>query len=281
VEYSEFEDGPGFETHDIADLGPFALPPGARVERDLAYGRDVRQKLDVYLPAEAARMPVFFMVHGGGWRRGRKDLWRVVRNKVTHWVGGGCLFVSINYRLWPQADPLTQLEDVTAALAYVQARIAGWGGDTERLVLMGHSSGAHLISLLNADPTLTAGRGVSRWCATVALDSAAMNVEQIMRREHLPLYDLAFGNDPEYWRLASPTLRLSGAPVSPMLIVCSEKRPASCPQGEAFAARAAQFGGRVKVLPVDLTHPEVNDQLGMPGNYTARVDAFLSSAGLG
>src|SRR5690606_27504205 len=47
------------------------LPPGVRVERDIAYGPDPRQRYDVYLPAHARPdAPILFMVHGGGWRRG-------------------------------------------------------------------------------------------------------------------------------------------------------------------------------------------------------------------
>jgi arylformamidase len=262
-------------------VGPFPLPPGASVERDLAYGSDALQRLDVYHPANANRAPVMFMVHGGGWRHGLgKAVWGVVKNKVTHWVSKGYIFVSINYRAVPAADPLTQADDVAKALAFVQSRIRSWGGDPSRVVLMGHSAGAHLVALLTADPTIGARQGVAPWLVTVSLDSGAMDVEQIMRSRHLPLYDAAFKADPTYWRAASPTQRLAGRPAAPMLIVCSSRRLDSCPQGRAFAAKAEQAGGRVEVLPVDLGHGEVNGQLGLPGAYTDSVDRFLRSAGL-
>jgi acetyl esterase/lipase len=270
----------GLASDDGRAMGPFDLPAGARVERDLAYGSDPAQRLDVYLPAKAERAPIIFMVHGGAWRQGNKALWRVVKNKVAHWVGKGYIFVSTNYPMLPAADPLTQADSVAKALAFVQSKLRSWGGDPARLVVMGHSSGAHLVALLVADSSISAGQGVAPWFATVALDSAAMDVETIMRRRHFRFYDQAFKQDPAYWRQASPIHRLTGKPVTPLLIVCSSRRADSCPQGRALAAKATGFGGRADVLPVALTHPEVNDLLGTQSTYTDGVDGFLKSLGL-
>jgi arylformamidase len=265
---------------EAAESGTFELPAGARVERDVAYGSDPLQRMDVYHPANADGAPSIFMVHGGGWSRGNKAQWRVVKNKVNHWVGKGYLFVSTNYRMAPAADPLTQADDVAKALAFVQTHLRSWGADPARVVVMGHSSGAHLAALLTADPLISAREGAAPWLATVSLDSAAMNVAQLMNRRHLAFYDRVFKSDPAYWRQSSPTLRLAGKPVAPMLAVCSSRRLDSCPQSRAFSLRAAQFGGRVDVMPVNLTHPEINAHLGTKGAYTDGVDAFLRSAGL-
>ncbi|MBU6249022.1 MAG: alpha/beta hydrolase, partial [Xanthomonadaceae bacterium] len=57
------------------------LPAGTRVVRDVAYGPDALQRLDVYAPAGAHDAPVILMVHGGGWRRGDKAMSNVVANK--------------------------------------------------------------------------------------------------------------------------------------------------------------------------------------------------------
>lgn len=260
--------------------GPFELPVGARVERDLAYGPQDRHRCDVYVPPAPAGAPVLFLVHGGGWRRGRKDHWNVVRNKVAHWVGRGYVLVSTNYRLVPDTDPLGQAHDIARALAWVQANLARWDADPARVALMGHSAGAHLITLLTAAPDLAAARGALPWRATVALDSGALDVEAIMRRQHYPLYDEAFGSDPGLWREVSPTLRLAGPPVAPTLIVCSTLRDDALPQARAYAARAAGFGGRVEVLPLALSHVDINRRLGLPVPYTAVVEDFLRSTGM-
>jgi acetyl esterase/lipase len=269
---SELEDDGG-------PSGPIALPQGARVERDVAYGPDARQRFDVYLPRHAAAAPIVLMVHGGGWRIGDKAMVRVVANKAAHWLPKGIIFVSTNYRLTPAADPLRQADDVASALAAAQAKAPSWGGDPARVVLMGHSAGAHLVALLAADPAIAARQGARPWLGTIPLDSAALDVVQIMEGRHLRLYDNAFKSDPAFWRAASPFHRLTGTP-RPLLIVCSSRRRDACPPARAFAAKATAAGGRATVLPMDLSHREINETLGLPGAYTAAVDAFLRTLGL-
>lgn len=271
----------------LLGIGAFAAAPvaiGAKsqagaspiVQRDLAYGPDPAQRLDVYGPRRARGAPVVLMVHGGGWRIGDKAARGVVQAKAAHWNAQGRIVVSINYRLLPQADPLQQAADVARALAYVQREAPRWGGDATRLVLMGHSAGAHLVALLAAAPELARTQGARSWSGTVALDSAAYDVEALMRRPHLRLYDQAFGEDPHYWREASPIRRLRSAP-APMLLVCSSRRRQSCPQARDYARRAGDLGGRAQVLAVGLDHAAINAELGAEGDYTARVDAFLAS----
>jgi acetyl esterase/lipase len=261
--------------------GPFDLPAGATVERDLAYGNDPAQRIDVYRPARADGAPILFLVHGGGWDRGDKGMLRGVKNKVTHWVQLGYVLVSVNYRMLPEAKPLEQADDVAKALAFVQAHATGWGGDPARLVAMGHSAGAHLLSLLAADPSIAARQGAKPWLGTIAIDSAAFDIVRIMSMRHFPLYDRAFGEDPAYWRDASPTLRLKDKLAAPMLAVCSSQRLISCAQANAFAAKAASLGGKtVQVQPIDMSHGDLNDLLGSPGAYTEGVAAFIRSLGL-
>lgn len=260
---------------------PFTLPPGAHVDPDLAYGPDPAQRMDVYHPAAtpAARAPVILFVHGGAWRIGDKRHGSVVAHKMAHWLPRGMLFVSVNYRMLPRADPLEQARDVARALALAQDKAAGWGADPARFVLMGHSAGAHLVALLAADRGLAAQQGARPWLGTVALDSAALDVVDIMQARHLRLYDRAFGNQPAFWREASPLHRLDGAR-APLLLVCSSQRRDSCPQARQLAERATALGGRAQVLPEDLSHAEINRTLGQPGRYTEAVDGFLQSLGL-
>jgi acetyl esterase/lipase len=255
---------------------PVSLPAGAQVERNIAYGSAPEQTMDVYLPANAQNAPVIFMVHGGGWRRGDKEAAGVVNNKVEHWLPKGYIVVSVGYRLVPDVTPMGEAQDVAKALAFAQNKARSWGGDPSRFVLMGHSAGAHLVTLLSAQPTLAASAGAGSWLGTVALDSAAYNVVEIMQQRHFGLYDEAFGNDQQLWREASPTLQLARAPV-PMLLVCGSRRADACAQAQAFADKAKSFGGSVRVYPIDMRHGEINAQLGAPGSLTTQVDDFLHS----
>ena len=261
--------------------------------RDVPYGSDPLQRMDVYLPdafvpaanadnkntgTAARKSPVILMVHGGGWRHGDKASSAVVDNKAAHWLARGYVFVSVNNRLLPQANPLEQARDVAQALAAAQAQARSWGADPAQFILMGHSAGAHLVALVHTSPDLVAEAGARPWLGTVALDTAAVDVSPIMQGRHFRLYDAAFGTDPAFWRAMSPTQQLT-AGAKPILLVCSTRRDASCQQADAMANRGGPLGVRVQVLRQDLSHRDINQQLGLPGAYTEAVDAFIGSLG--
>ncbi len=249
-----------------------------RVLRDIPYGTDPKQRMDVYLPeiAGTTAAPVIFMVHGGAWRTGDKRHSNVVDNKANRWVPKGFVLVSVNNRLLPEADPLDQVRDVARALAAAQAKAAGWGADPRQFVLMGHSAGAHLVGLLSSSNFYGAQAGALPWLGSVLLDSAALDVAPIMKEHHFKLYDPAFGTDPEFWKAASPSQQLH-AGAKPMLAVCSTRREDSCAQATAFGARAQSLGVRVQTLGQDMSHGEINKELGLPGNYTTAVEQFMAS----
>jgi len=250
--------------------------PAIRDDRNIAYGPDPLQKLDVYYPPDAVDAPVIFMVHGGGWRRGDKSYRNVVANKVKYWTQKGYVFISTNYRLLPDADPLEQADDVAKALAFAQENAQSWGADPNRFILMGHSAGAHLVALITADPAIATRQGARTWLGTVALDSAAYIVVAIMQQRHFPLYDEAFGDNHGFWEKSSPIHRLRSASV-PMLLICSSRRILSCRNAKAFAKKDQSLGGEATLVLQDLSHGQINAELGLPGSYTDRVDAFMQS----
>lgn len=252
------------------------LPPSTRVWRDVAYGSDPNQRYDVYAPAKASGAPVILMVHGGGWSRGDKAGRGVVPNKVARWVPKGFVVVSANYRMLPGADPLTQARDVARALGEAQERASEWGGDHSRFILMGHSAGAHLVAMLTASPALAAEAGAKPWLGTVFLDSAALDLVSLMEGRHFGLYDRAFGTDRDYWRANSPYQLLTRA-APPVLAVCSTRRAEACPHARAFAAKARSLGMVASVLEEDLTHGQINGELGLDSPYTAAVESFFDA----
>ena len=271
-----------------AAAAPAVLSAGVQRIADVPYGVDPAQRMDVYVPtspstgtnslvASAVRAPVIFMVHGGGWRHGDKAMGRVVQEKVNRWVPKGFILISINYRMLPDAPVAQQERDVQAALMAAQQRVSTWGGDPNRFILMGHSAGAHLVALLNARAPQALREGAWPWLGAVSLDSAVMNVPAYMRAPHMPLYDDAFGSDPAYWLALSPFHQWTvGAP--PMQMVCStERADQPCTQADAMARHVRSQGGRAELLPQDLTHGEINAQLGLESDYTQAVEVFMGS----
>lgn len=245
---------------------------------DIAYGSDKKQRLDIYLPSAPKNAAVIVMVHGGAWKIGDKRSDTVVDNKNARWNPKGIIFVSINYRLLPDADPIKQADDVASALSYVQNHASEWGGDPAKIIFMGHSAGAHLVALISSDPARYPS--LKPWLGTVSLDSAAMDISKVMSRKHYDFYDDAFGSDPVFWEAASPYHRLSANAV-PMMLVCSSQRPDKpCAEMEGYIQKAKSLGLRTVVQPEAMSHKEINEELGLENDYTKAVEAFIRSLGV-
>jgi len=243
--------------------------------KDLKYGNDNKQSLDVYMPKKNLNKRVIFMVHGGAWRIGDKASRNVIRNKVKHWVSQGYTFISTNYRLVPDVDVNEQAKDVAKAIAFSQKYLKKYGIKSKDFILMGHSAGAHLVSLVASNIDLTYSLGVKPWRATISIDTGVFDVVKLMKKRHLPLFDKAFGSDEKFWKLVSPYHQLKKKSF-PFLIICSKKRKSSCRESQHFVTKLKKFNTYSKVLKIDLNHKNLNKKLGLNNKYTKEVDAFLS-----
>jgi acetyl esterase/lipase len=140
-------------------LHAVAPKDGVAVTRDLAYGPDPRQRLDVYKPQQGSRLPVVIFIHGGGYVGGDKSYY----GNVTTWFARqGVLGVNATYRLAPVAKWPSATEDVSAMVKWTKDNAARFGGDPGRIFLMGHSAGAtHVASyMFNKSLQPSGGPGV-------------------------------------------------------------------------------------------------------------------------
>lgn len=120
----------------------------APVQRDLPYGSDPRQVLDVHALPQAHGLPVLVFVHGGAFVRGDKlqTPW-IHANVPAEFARHGFVAVNVEYRLAPQAAWPQGACDVRDAVRWVAAHARAWGGDPQRIFLMGHSAAcAHCAS---------------------------------------------------------------------------------------------------------------------------------------
>lgn len=129
-----------------------------RSERELAYGPDSNQRLDLSLPA-AKRFPTVIFIHGGSLTSGDKAD-EDYRNVCAPFPDAGIGCANVNYRLAPAHPWPAQAEDVAAAVAWVRRNIEARGGDPLKLFLVGHSSGALLVALLATDERYLARNGL-------------------------------------------------------------------------------------------------------------------------
>lgn len=126
----------------LHDPAPYA---GVNARRDVKYGPDERNLLDIATPLQrdANARPVLVFIHGGGLVRGDRVTIAPFYSNVPVWVvKNGFIGVSMTYRLAPKHKWPAGREDIAAAIAYLRANIASHGGDPQRIYVMGHSAGA-------------------------------------------------------------------------------------------------------------------------------------------
>lgn len=132
---------------------------GYTAVRDVAYGDEPRQRLDVYKPVSIAQSPrmVIVFFYGGNWRNGDRADYRFVAEALT---GRGYVVVIPDYRLYPAVKFPVFVEDGAKVVAWARAHAGDMGADADGLVLMGHSAGAHIAALLALDARYLRGAGV-------------------------------------------------------------------------------------------------------------------------
>ena len=138
---------------------PSAFGPYERTA-DLAYGPESRQQLDVYVPDAPAAEPrtVIVFIHGGSWETGSKGAYRFVGSSLAE---QGFIAVLPSYRLSPAVRFPVFVEDAARAVAWTLRNIDRYGGNPQRVFVMGHSAGAHIALLLTLDRHYLAATGVS------------------------------------------------------------------------------------------------------------------------
>jgi acetyl esterase len=117
----------------------------AKVTRNEAYGPDERHRLDVYSPTNKpdTPVPILVFVHGGGFTSGHKKEYSSIG---YYFARHGILTLIPNYRLAPEHKWPAGPEDIANILKWIGLNGRRFGGDTDRIFLMGHSAGAAHVS---------------------------------------------------------------------------------------------------------------------------------------
>ncbi len=156
--------------------------------------------LDLYTPGGLgpnARRPLVVYVHGGGWYSGDKG--NKIADKAALFTRLGYVFASVDYRLSPtptgspNADPdrvrfPDHPHDVGEAIGWLNRHVADYGGDPKRILLLGHSAGAQIISLVATDPSYVEAYGVEPWkiAGAISLDTDSFDIrEQATQTQNL------------------------------------------------------------------------------------------------
>jgi acetyl esterase/lipase len=132
----------------VADPAPTDVAPPASFPRaqTFAYGPDARHLVDVYRPTSGTAKGVIVYVHGGAWMSGERSQVGV-HDAVAHQLRDGWAVASISYRLAPESPMPAAVLDVRRAVRWLRANASLTKISTTRVVLSGHSAGAHIAML--------------------------------------------------------------------------------------------------------------------------------------
>lgn len=194
----------------FAFLGQFfALSAKVKVEKNINYTpvNDQYRQLDVFYQKDIAKAKdVVVFIHGGSWSSGKKDIyWWLGRNLARK----GVVTVNINYGLAPAYQYDRMAEDCAQAVKWVKEHVSAYGGNPERIFLMGHSAGGHLAELINDDPVYFKQAGMANPVKGVILNDAfGLDMKEYMSSAEKDnnYYDFlrTFSTNPLTWEKGSP-----------------------------------------------------------------------------
>ncbi|WP_271769302.1 alpha/beta hydrolase [Aquimarina algiphila] len=231
--------------------------------------------LDIYYTSSIdKKKPIIVYVHGGGWIFGDKN--NKIQNKVSLFQSQNWLFISLNYRLSPFPFQLANPNrvkypdhnnDVADAIKWIYDNIDQYGGNQEKIILLGHSAGAHLVSLIGTNKSFLEKRGVSPSVirGIASIDTEGYNVlEQITNSKYVNrLYINAFGINQSQHIDASPIYNLKYNTTYPSFFIA--KRGSIERKAIADQFIDALKNVSISVSQIDgsmYTHSEINDAIG-------------------
>lgn len=173
---------------------------------NIVYGRVGERDLlvDTYIPASSNNAPLLVWVHGGAWHSMDKE-----RVPIMSFLDHGYAIASVDFRLSGEAPFPAQIYDIKAAVRYLRANAKGY--DASKIVLVGASSGGHLVAMAgvtNGDKSLegTIGAYLDTSSDVQAIVSyfGASNLTTILSQStphglsvRIPALDLLIGGQPE------------------------------------------------------------------------------------
>ena len=209
---------------------------------DLSYGKNPKQRLDVYeaTPHRGGR-PVFIFLHGGGFREGDRRQYGYVAGALAP---NGVVTVVPSYRLLPDHYP-AQAHDTEAIVAWVHANIRRFGGAPGRIYIGGHSAGAIMSTLaaLKRD-----------WVAQLRLPldviKGVVAVSGPYDLRHATGFVADYLPDPATRTGASPLLHVAaGAP--PMIVAFGTLEPPYVRGSSEFVDALVRAGANARLIPLE------------------------------
>jgi acetyl esterase len=230
---------------------------GVRVERDIAYGSDSRQRLDLYQPDSKATSPrgMMLFLPGGGFVRGDKS----ERENFCHYFARQNLTVAVvNYRLAPAHTWPAGAEDAVASFCWARDHATEFGSDPSSIFLTGESAGAAHVAAATLVRRFHPSDGLSV-AGTVLISGVYDPVLERLAREQFgvatpdPRNEPYFGTDFARYQAMSTVSLIDATPSAPLLITFAELDllQMQVQAGELFARLVTEhgFAPQLRVIP--------------------------------
>ena len=239
--------------------------------------------LDVYhFENTSIKKPVVVYVHGGAWAIGDKA--NSIDNKRNLFESVNYVFVSVNYRLSPANEELAadrikfpvHNNDVADAVKWIFDNIGTYGGDANNIVLLGHSAGAHLVSLTGLSQQFLPARGIAltQLKGVASIDTEGYDVEAQVNDNNLT-YINAFGTNVNDLVAASPVQQIDNTKDYPPFFVAKRGSVTRINIAENFIETLTAAGVSVSTITASqYDHEGINDAIGAPGE-TAVTEPLL------
>ena len=235
----------------------YAVAGGIEVKRDVSYSLNQangpENLLDVYYPEDLSSVKdVLVFIHGGSWNSGKKDTyWWLGRNMARKNV----VTVIINYRLSPYVSYEKMASDCAEALKWVSVTAVTYGGNSERIFVMGHSAGAHLAALIHSDPRFFKKEAITDPIRGIILNDAfGLDMFEYLSTadndDNTKSFLNTFSTDKEVWKAASPLYFLKNFDAPVLMFVGEKTYPAIKIQSERLRKELNEFNHPVNLLVI-------------------------------
>lgn len=229
-------------------LNTIASSDGYTQSRDVIFDAQDSLALDVYQPNNARNAPVVVFFYGDRWQSGDKADYLFMGQALTKL---GFVVVIPNYRLYPQVRFPAFVQDCARAVRWARDNASRYGGDPNKLVIMGHDAGAYNAAMLALDPEYLQAVGMNRneLKGTIGLAGPY---------SFLPITDPTLRvifSPPEKFGQTQPVFWVDGA--NPSMLLISGKNDTVVPYSNTrdLAQRIKDGGGIVQTIAYDdLSH---------------------------
>lgn len=238
--------------------------------KDITYSSGItdvklpKKQLNIFAPKNADNLPVLIFYYGGSWESGKKELYDFMGSRLAR---RGLVVVIPDYPLAPDYQIDDMQNAATEAVLWTKYNIKKYGGDPRKIIVNGHSAGAHLASLVAIKEGIWDSLGIENPISGAILnDPAGLDMKWFLEEtlesgEGERYYD-AFTDQPAFWEQYS-TIYFLDKPEVPMLIMEGERTyPGIKMAVQRFRAKADSLD-----IPVDYSFHKKKKHIPMITQY--------------